>query len=209
MTHILLIHAGPTPWDEEDRLVGNHPLPLTDEARTAIEQITQGLTYPISVVYRFKKNEAADQAAKIAAAPSKLRLHDSAYLDEVNLGLWQGLTRADLRFRFPSVFPQWEENPLAVNPPDGESLEEAVERVKEGLKRILRRNRGVAIALPLRPMAMQIALGVLRGEEAPAIATHLHNLSAVEKIEITTDDLQRFVSRFHYPRPQGGQDEPS
>ena len=169
----------------------------------------QGLSYPISVIYRFKKNEAADQAAKILAATSSLRPHDSAYLDEVNVGLWQGLTRADLRFRFPSVFPQWEEDPLSVNPPDGESLDEAVERIKSGLKRILRRNRGVAIALPLRPMAMQIALGVLRGEETPQIAAHLHNVAAIETIALATDDLQRFVSRFHYPRPQGGHDEPS
>jgi broad specificity phosphatase PhoE len=187
MTHILLIHAGPTPWDVEDRLVGNHPLPLTDLARATIEGIVKNLAYPISVIYRFRKNEAVEQAAKIVAERFQLRPHESTALDEVNLGLWQGLTRADLKFRFPSVFPQWEENPLAVNPPDGESLPDAIVRLQTGIKRILRRNRGVAIALPLRPMAMQITLGLLRGETPEQIAGHLHNTSAVETITLSND----------------------
>jgi broad specificity phosphatase PhoE len=187
MTHLLLIHAGPTPWDVEDRLVGNHPLPLTDLARATIDGVVRNLQYPISVIYCFRKNEAADQAAKIVAVRFGLRPRDSAALDEVNLGLWQGLTRSELRFRFPTVFPQWEENPLAVNPPDGESLPDAINRIQAGIKGILRRNRGVAVALPLRPMAMQITIGLLRRETPEQIAGHLHNTSAIETINLSND----------------------
>jgi len=194
MTHLLLVQAGPTPWEVEDRLVGDNPLPLTDLGRVTIEGIVRSLPYPLSVICRFKKNEACDQAAKIMAAPYGIRPRDNVALNEVNLGLWQGLARSDVRFRFPSVFQEWEENPLAVTPPDGESLPDAIERLRGGLKRLLRRNRGVAIALPLRPMAMQIILGLLRREDIQTIAGHLHNLAAVETIDIEDDDMYQFIS---------------
>ena len=32
MTRVVLIKAGPTPWDVEQRIAGNLPLPLTDDA---------------------------------------------------------------------------------------------------------------------------------------------------------------------------------
>jgi phosphoserine phosphatase len=191
MTRVVLIHAGPTHWDDEDRLVGNHPLPLTDQAQASIRHIVDGLQMTVSAVYRFSKNEACDQAARIVASRFALRPRDNAALEEVNLGLWQGLTRSELHFRFPSVFPEWEQNPLAINPPDGEPLAEAIERLRGAMKRILRRNRGEKVALSLRPMSMQIAYGLLRGQNDPSIAGHLHNASPAETIDVPDEDLRR------------------
>jgi broad specificity phosphatase PhoE len=193
MTRVVLIHAGPTPWDVEDRIVGNHPLPLTDCAKTSIEAIATSLPHDVTAIYRFKKNEACEQAAKIFAERFKSPLHDSKALDEMNLGLWQGLTRSELKFRFPTVIPQWQTNPLSVIPPEGESLEEAVQRLKGGLTRILRRNRGVSIIIPLRPLAMRIMLGILRQEQPLAIAQGLQNSSPIETIEIADERLHEFI----------------
>jgi broad specificity phosphatase PhoE len=193
MTRVVLIHAGPTPWDVEDRIVGNHPLPLTDEAKASIEAITAGLPHDVTAIYRFKKNEACDQAAKIVGERFKSPIHDNKALDEMNLGLWQGLTRSELKFRFPTVIPQWHGNPLSVIPPDGESLEEATQRLKGGLARILRRNRGASIVMPLRPLAMRIMLGILRQQQPLEIAKDLQNSSSIETIEIADENLHQFI----------------
>jgi broad specificity phosphatase PhoE len=193
MTSVVLILANPTPWDMEDRVVGNQSLPLTDAARLEIEQHVRALP-PVSAVYRSKSNEACDQAARIVAAVSGVRLHDNADLSEVNLGLWQGLTRSELHRRYESTFPAWEENPLAVNPPDGEALPDAMHRLRRGIRRILRRQRGFAIAMALRPMAMQIVQSLLRGENAPALTGHLHNPSAVETMSVSDEALQPLIS---------------
>jgi broad specificity phosphatase PhoE len=193
MTRIVPIHAGPTPWDLEDRVVGNHPLPLTSDAYNSIDAIASRIPFPVTAVYYFKKNEACAQAAKIVGAKHLCPLHDSKMLDEWNLGLWQGLTRNELKFRYPTVVPQWQQNPLAVNPPDGESLGEAIVRIHGGIKRILRKNRGGAIVLPLRPLSMQIMLGILRKEDPPAIANHLQTISALETIEIADENLRELI----------------
>jgi len=67
------------------------------------------------------------------------------------------------------------------------------QRFRAGLERILRRHRGQAIALVLRPMAMQVCAGLLRGEDLQTIAGHLHERTPVESIDVP-DDI---------PRPRG------
>ena len=186
---IVLIHAGPTQWDVEGRLAGNHPLPLTVEARAGVVDVASRFGASVSDVYRFKKNDACNETADIVAKAAKIRMHESGDLDEVNLGLWQGLTESDLKFRYPKVYSQWDQNPLAVNPPEGEPLSDAIDRLRDGLQRILKRKHGQTLVLPLRPMAMQVMLGVLRREDAATIAGHLRNVSPVETIDLPEGHL--------------------
>jgi broad specificity phosphatase PhoE len=193
MTRVLLIHAGPTPWDEEDRVSGNHPLPLTELGHQKVQHIIAEIAHPVTGIYRHKKNDACNEVAALLTEKFKIKPRDSALLDEMNLGLWQGLTRSDLKFRYPKVVEQWKDNPLAVQPPEGETVPQAIERLGDGLKRILRRNRGITIALPLRPIAMQIMLGLLRHEPPLTIASHLQQSSPVETIELSHEDVQRFI----------------
>jgi broad specificity phosphatase PhoE len=183
-TRVVLIEAGPTPWEAEGRIVGSRPLPLTAEAIDAIRHRLESVSLAINSVYRAATNEACDQVAKLIAQKFRLRPRDSPELETVNLGLWEGLRPEELRRRFPTVFPQWQEHPLAVTPPDGEALAGAIERIGAALKRILRRNRNLTVALPLRPMALQIAAGVLRRENHEAIAGHLHESVPLATIEV-------------------------
>lgn len=194
MTRVVLIQAAPTHWDAEGRLAGRQTLPLTDEARSAIESLVQGLDFPIDAVYRSTGNEASDQSAKIVAGKYQLRPRGSGELDELNVGLWEGLRPEEIRARFPSAFPRWEENALGVNPPDGEPLADAIERLRGALRRILRRNRGDCVALVLRPMALQIILGLLRLQSSEQIGSHLHNRTPIETIDVADEDLAVLVS---------------
>lgn len=193
MTRIHVIHAGPTPWDEENRLVGNHSLPLAPSALASIKQLADSFPGLLTCIYVDKTNEAAITAGKMLASKFKLRTRHSADLAEVNLGLWQGLDRPTLRTRFESSFPQWEQSPLTVTPPQGESLEQAVERMRSGLKKILRRNRGVTIAIPARPLAMRIMIGILKAEPVAQIAGRLHEIAAIETIELTDAQVMDFI----------------
>jgi broad specificity phosphatase PhoE len=180
----VLIEAGPTPWDVEERLVGSASLPLTAEAMDAIGHLLSALPEPVEAVYRPAANEACRQAGQIIAKKYGLRPRDNADLEEVGLGLWQGLFPQDVRQRFPTVYPKWEEQPLQVTPPDGEPLEAAIQRVGGAVSRIFRRSRSRCIALALRPMAFQIAAGILRGESAVQIAGRLRHRQPLETIEI-------------------------
>ena len=193
MTRVVLIQAGPTPWDEEERLAGAHTLPLTDGALASMRALVEQIDYPVQAAYRAAGNEAADQTAKAVARKFNLRPRDAKELDELNLGLWQGLRGAEVKSRFPSAFARWQEDPLSVTPPEGESLAGAIERLRGALAKVLRRNRGHAVVLALRPMALQIVAGILRLQSPEQIAAHLHERVPVETIDIADEDLERYL----------------
>jgi len=194
MTRVTLIHAGPTPWDEEDRMAGGQTLPLVQDALAKITELAKSISPAPTSIYFCKSNEASNEVAKLLGGIFKLRPRDNEQLNGFELGLWEGLTRGELRRRFPSVFPQWEENPLSVNPPDGETLPEAIERIHAGVVKVLKRNRGGSVVLVMRPLALQIALGVLRNESPEVIAGHLHNVTAMETIELDDALFQMLLS---------------
>jgi hypothetical protein len=131
VTRALLIEAGPTPWDKEGRLVGNRPLPLATDALDAIRHLLQTIHEPVQGLYKPHGNEACDAVAKLLTQTFSLRAKEVGELDELDLGLWEGLKPAEVRSRFPRVFAQWMEKPLEVTPPDGEQLDK--DGIPEGL----------------------------------------------------------------------------
>src|SRR5439155_3697868 len=141
VTRVLLISASPTPWDVEGRMSGNAMLPLTTDGEIALNKLLDGIEEPIAALYAFRGNEVCEQTARLVAKRFGLRIRNNDGLAPISAGLWQGLTHEELRFRFPSIFPQWEENPLLVTPPEGEAIADAVERFRGAVKKILRRNR--------------------------------------------------------------------
>ena len=184
MTRVLLIHAGPTPWDVENRLAGAHSLPLTADAVAAARSLVDAIATPVTAVNLDRGNEACLQVGEMIGAKFSLRMRDRDEFREMRLGLWEGLTREELRRRFPTAFPQWEEHPHTVTPPEGESIEQAIARVEPALTKTLRRNRGGTVALVLRPMVMQIVRGLLKKEPPQTIASHLQNVDVMETMEV-------------------------
>jgi broad specificity phosphatase PhoE len=189
MTRVVLIKAGPTPWDAEERISGNLTLPLTNDARNKIAILLESLP-PIDSVYLSKSNEACDQVGKMIATLRKLRPRDHADLDAWCLGLWQGLRMEDLRQRYKSALEQWEEAPASVVPPEGEGFIDAIDRLRQGIRKIVRRNRGSSIAIVARPTALQIISGILRRETPEQIARHLQNDTPMETIELEDEVLK-------------------
>jgi broad specificity phosphatase PhoE len=190
MTKVILIHAGPTSWDVEDRISGGHSFPLTDDGRARIAALVAALPAEVSAVFAPAENEACAEVGRMVAKRFGLRLRDVEDLHAVQLGLWEGSRREELRRRFGTSFPQWEKDAPTIMPPDGESSEQAMVRITAALKRMLKKTRGKTIALAMRPMAMQIAAGVLRGETLEALSSHLHNEDPVATIEVGDEVLK-------------------
>jgi broad specificity phosphatase PhoE len=189
MTQVVLIKAGPTPWDAEERIAGNVSLPLTDEARERIAHLLDTLP-PVDAVYRCQSNESCDQVAKMMATLRKLKPRDVPELGAWCLGLWQGLRLEDLRQRYPTALEQWEQSPATIVPPEGEPFTDAIDRLAGAAGKIVRRNRGKSIAIVVRPTTLQILIGVLRRETPEQIASHLQNDSTMETIGLSDEDVK-------------------
>jgi broad specificity phosphatase PhoE len=182
MTRVILIKAGPTPWDLEKRIAGNQSLPLADEAHDRIARLIETLP-PMDALYYSKNEEACHQVAKMVSILRKLKPRGHADLEAWSLGLWQGLRMDDLRQRYPTVLQQWEDAPETVVPPEGELFGDAIERLRGAIRKILRRNRQGTTLLSLRPSAFQIISGILHKESLQQIAARLQNDPTIETIE--------------------------
>jgi probable phosphoglycerate mutase len=160
-----LIPTGACDWRTAGRLLGRVQLALTSEGEKQCDAFAESLrVVGISTVYHGRDELSKHTAKRVArAVDAATRATDK--LREVDLGLWAGLTDADLKSRFATAHRQLRESPLTVRPPEGEPLSEAAERLESYLRRTLRRNGKTPVAFVLRPLSMAIADCVLAGKE--------------------------------------------
>ncbi|MGE5193310.1 MAG: histidine phosphatase family protein [Deltaproteobacteria bacterium] len=167
MAHILLIRPGCTDFDEQHRIQGTLDLPLSARGEEQVARIAQDLaSFPIDVIYTSPCEPARSTAAALAVARG-LAVKEVETLYNVNHGLWQGLKVDEIRRKHPKVFKQWQESPEAICPPGGETLNEALERVRKALEKPLKKKGNLAI-VAADPLAAIIAT-VVRGTKLEAI----------------------------------------
>ena len=92
---------------------------------------------PIAAVYASPLRRALETAETVAAAHGLAPIVVDA-LREVDVGSWQGLTRAEVETRFPEQFRRWLEHGPGWE--DGETHEQMGERVVAALRELARRH---------------------------------------------------------------------
>lgn len=142
---ILIIRPGETDFDVQNRLQGSINLPLTEQGDLEVDELVNEVrTSRISRLYS-SPSEPALSTAKRIAEQLDLPLKVLSTLENVDLGLWQGLCVKEIRSKQPRVFKQWEESPGSVCPPQGEDGEDACQRVAQALKKPLKKGGSFAI----------------------------------------------------------------
>jgi len=154
---LILIPAGASSLESEDRMVGNADLPLSQEgieqARRWAEQLR---TIGPDIVYSSPSGTAQETARMIAGA-LRIRHRTERDLAEINLGLWQGMAQAEIKLRHPKVFRQWIELPESVTPPEGECLAEVQQRIDHCIGRIITKHHGACVGVVLGHIALALA----------------------------------------------------
>jgi broad specificity phosphatase PhoE len=172
MSQILLIRPGCTDFDEQHRVQGTLDLPLSVRGEQQVARILQDLANcPLDVIFTSPCEPARSTAAALGAARG-VAVKEIETLHNLNQGLWQGLKIDEIRRKHPKVFKQWQESPEAICPPGGETLAEAVERVRKALEKPLKKKGNLAI-VAAEPLAT-IICAVVRGtplETIPAAST--------------------------------------
>jgi len=153
MTRLILIPTGQTDWVAEGRVIGDTDLPLNELGRQEAMAAAQAAAVHRPEVVYCGAEEASKATAKIIAHELTLKYYASDKLREVSLGHWQGLTEEEFGERFAKVYRQWRTEPMSVIPPEGESLSDAVERLRGALDRTRRRNKDKVLAVVLGRLA--------------------------------------------------------
>jgi probable phosphoglycerate mutase len=163
---LTVVRCGETAWTREGRFQGATDLPLCDEGRGAVtaEAATLGAA-KLGVVHH-PPDEAATETARILAGP-RGRHRAVPDLADPSLGLLEGLLDRDVAERYARRFRQWQDDPLALVPPDGEPIAAAQARIFRAFGRILARTRAGEATIVLHPIGFAL-LGCRLGDAPPS-----------------------------------------
>ncbi len=165
MSRIVLIRACSTDYDEQGRIQGTLDIPLNAQGSAVAQQLAEQLRpLNISLIYSSPCQSAWQTASAIGEALDvKVKKVDS--WQNVDHGLWQGMLVVDIRRKHPKVFRQWQEQPENVCPPEGETLGDALQRARAALEKLVKKQKGAAIALVVpEPLAGIVRSLLVQGQ---------------------------------------------
>jgi probable phosphoglycerate mutase len=181
MTDVVLIRPGCTDFDEQSRIQGSLDLPLNERGREQLRAIVDRLSeLDLDILYASPCEPARSTAATIASEIG-VQCKELDDLENLNHGLWQGLPIEEVRRKFPKVFKQWQESPETICPPQGETILDAVDRVRKALVKPLKRKKriGIVASEPLATLIRCVVCG-----QPPALPEPLCSCTQSALVEV-------------------------
>jgi broad specificity phosphatase PhoE len=158
VTRLFLARHGETDWNRQGRWQGQENVPLNAAGREQAMALSASLKKePLAAVYSSTLRRAIE-TAQVVAAQHKLNVCRDERLNEINLGDWEGLTRKEIKTRYPELLEQWEADPYGVKPPNGESIAEVERRVIAVLQEIALAYPGETVCL----IGHKVTNGIIR-----------------------------------------------
>ena len=134
MTTLLIARHGETDWNLEGRWQGWADPPLNETGRAQARELAGQLrATPFDAVYS-SDLQRAHETAEILAAPHGVPVTVDSGLREIDVGSWSGLTREEIRTRYPNG-----------ERPDGETHDQHAARTRAAVTRIARDHPGERI----------------------------------------------------------------
>jgi broad specificity phosphatase PhoE len=107
----------------------------------------------------------------------------------LNQGLWQGLQINEIKRRNTKLFRQWVDDPETICPPQGETVENALGRIKAAFRPLLKRHYDETIGLVVGEPLAKIVACYLKCERLLELDEHWSS-SGFELIEIAPSLLR-------------------
>jgi len=141
-TRVLLVRHGETIWNKEGRLQGHLDSDLTARGTAQASSVAARLkSYGFDALYASDLGRAHRTAQEIAAATG-FRIIPEPRLRERNLGIFQGLTEAEIRDRYPAEWNLFRSMEPDYRIPGGESSRDRIVRTRSLLDEVAVRHRG-------------------------------------------------------------------
>lgn len=158
MTRIILMRHGETEWNRQDVFRGTIDVPLNDagveQARKAAlalrdEKIGAAYSSPL---------RRAMHTAELVAGPHGVTPRAHQGFTDYHFGQWQGVAKAEVKFKFKDVFDAWAVNPEQARIPGGENFAAVRQRAVKALEEIIAENVGKTILIVTHRVITKILL---------------------------------------------------
>lgn len=126
---IYITRHGETEWNVAGRIQGHTDVPLSERGREQAGMLATRLaSAPIDAVYSSDLARAAE-TAKVALGGRDIPITLTEQLREYHKGVFEGLTEAEYREKYPELYEPSMANDLDFAPPGGESIRETSVRL--------------------------------------------------------------------------------
>ena len=169
-TRLLLLRHGAVadPWPQ--RIYGRLDVPLSSAGEAEARRVAAAFAQePLAAVVSSGLPRAEFTAA-LLRAPRGLPRRDDARLIEVDRGSWAGRERDEIAASEPELWARSRAVGGALNPADGETVEQVVSRVRAGLDAAAALAPGQQVAVVAHMWVLRSACVIALGMEPLALA---------------------------------------
>ena len=178
-TRIILIRHGETRANRQRRYVGVTESELTSygkyQARCLKKRIAKDT---IDRIFVSPSRRALD-FSKIVFGNRKKEIFES--LQEMNFGIFEGLTYSQALKKYPQAYGRWLKNPQRFNIPKAEALIDFKARVFSALKEVISNNNGKTIAMVTHGGPIMLIVGkIMKSKNLWKVIPGLASISIIE-----------------------------
>lgn len=163
MTRIILVRHGQTEWNREERFRGRVDIDLDEtgvrQAQAAAEKIAR---WDVAAIYSSPLKRAM-ATAQIIASRLGLPVEPLDGINDMDFGIWQGLSIEEARRRYRELFDLWRYSPQRLEIPDGETLEDVQRRAVATIDDLVARHQNETVALVSHRVVCKVLLCHLLG----------------------------------------------
>jgi alpha-ribazole phosphatase/probable phosphoglycerate mutase len=146
-TRLYLVRHGQVEGHKEKRYNGHVNVPLTQLGREESARICDNLVdIHLDAVYSSDLDRSR-YCAELVAAAHNLTVSTCESLRELHFGKWEGRTWAELQEAYPEDWQSRLQNLVDFQVPGGESLQDAADRIRPIIQKIIRSHSGGDVVL--------------------------------------------------------------
>lgn len=199
--HVVLARHGESVWHADNRYAGASDIELTQRGHDQADVLAAwAATAGLDAVWSSPQRRAYD-SAEPAAKVNGLPLEVDARLRELDFGVAEGLTSAEMTSRFPGDLDAFRTDPVAHHFPGGEHPEEAAARYVEFLGELARRHPDGRVLVVAHSTSIRLALCALLGLPLSKYRTVFPMLlnCAINEVVIDADDQSTAILSLNLP----------
>jgi len=159
---LFVVRHGETEWVRERRFAGSRDIPLTEAGREQCAAVARALASTAVAAVYASALERARMSAEVIAKPHGLTVRIVPAFGEMCFGAWEGLTRDEVRARYPEAWERYRSAPHLFEPVGGETVPVVAARIGAGLAALQEAHQEQTIVLVTHGVvARLIVLGAL------------------------------------------------
>ncbi|MBA2560565.1 MAG: histidine phosphatase family protein [Propionibacteriales bacterium] len=199
MTSLVLVRHGETVWHRENRYAGRSDIELTPRGMEQARRLADwARTARLSGVWASTLSRAR-VTAMACAEVSGLPLEVDTRLRELDFGVGEGLTSAEMERKFPEPLRAFRDDPVTHHLPGGEDPTDAARRFTDCLEDIIKAHPDGRVLVVAHNSVLRLAICRLIGIPLPKYRRLFPSVRNCGLTEIRVRDGQTAVIGFNVP----------